>query len=91
MYKRQSPKMNAYFERFNRSIQEELTNYNLWLLRDDIQGFNLKLISYLDFYNNQRPHLGLKKDIGQFISPMEYLGQYHPMCQMWWTGTSPWT
>ena len=78
-----SPKINAYIERFNRSIQEEFANYNLWILRDDIQGFNLKLISYLDFYNNQRPHLGLKKDIGQFISPMEYLGQYHPMCQMW--------
>jgi transposase-like protein len=74
-----SPKMNAYIERFNRTIQEEFTNYNLWLLRDNILGFNLKLMSYLNFYNNQRPHLGLKRDIGQFISPVEYLNQYHLM------------
>jgi putative transposase len=77
-----SPKMNAYIERFNRSIQEEFANYNLWILRDDIQGFNLKLMSYLDFYNTQRPHLGLKRDTGQFIPPMQYLKQYHPMCHM---------
>lgn len=77
-----SPKMNAYIERFNRTIQEEYANYNLWLLRDDIHGFNLKLISYLDFYNNHRPHLGLKKDTGQFIPPIEYLKQYHQMCHM---------
>lgn len=68
-----SPKMNSYVERFNRSIQEEFANYNLWLLRDDIQSFNLKLMLYLDFYNHQRPHLGLKRDIGQFIPPMQYL------------------
>jgi transposase InsO family protein len=77
-----SPKMNAYIERFNRTIQEEFANYNLWLLRDDIQTFNIKLQSYLDFYNTQRPHLGLKRDTGHFISPMEYLKQYHQKCHM---------
>jgi putative transposase len=77
-----SPKMNAYIERFNRSIQEEFANYNLWLLRDDLQGFNLKLMLYLDFYNHQRPHLGLKRDVGQFIAPMQYLKQYHPRYHM---------
>lgn len=77
-----SPKMNAYIERFNRSVEEEFANYNLWILRDDVQAFNLKLIIYLDFYNNQRPHLGLKRDIGQFIPPMKYLQQYHPKYHM---------
>ncbi len=77
-----SPKMNAFIERFNRTIQEEFSNYNLWLLRDNLQEFNLKLMQYLDFYNSQRPHLGLKKDTGQFISPMQYLKQYHQMCHM---------
>jgi putative transposase len=77
-----SPKMNAYIERFNRTIQEEFANYNLWLLRDDIQTFNIKLQSYLDFYNTQRPHLGIKRDTGHFISPMEYLKQYHQKCHM---------
>lgn len=77
-----SPKMNAYIERFNRTVQEEFANYNLWVLRDNIDGFNTLLESYLSFYNNQRPHLGLKKDTGQFIAPMQYLKQYHPMCQM---------
>ena len=69
--------MNAYVERFNRSIQEEFANYNLLTLRDNTNLFNIRLKSYLNFYNNQRPHLGLKKDYGQFIAHMEYLKQYH--------------
>lgn len=77
-----SPKMNAYIERFNRTIQEEFANYNLWTLKDDIDQFNRKLKSYLNFYNHQRPHLGLKKDYGQFISPVQYMNQYHLMCHM---------
>ena len=72
-----SPKMNAYVERFNRSIQEEFANYNLLILRDNLELFNNKLKGYLHFYNHQRPHLGLKKDYGQFITPVEYLKQYH--------------
>lgn len=83
-----SPKMNAYVERFNRTVQEEFANYKQWVLRDDLKQFNSELINWLIFYNFERPHLGLKKDTGQFISPMQYLKQHHPtMCHMWWTGT----
>ncbi len=74
-----SPKMNAYVERFNRTIQEEFTNYKQWDLKDNLNKFNKELIDWLIFYNFNRPHLGLKRDTGQFISPMEYLKQYHQM------------
>ena len=82
-----SPKMNAFVERFNRTIQEEFIDWNLWLLRDDVELFNLKLMNQLLFHNFERPHEGLKKDYGQFVSPMEYLSIYHGMSQMMWTGT----
>ena len=84
-----SPKQNAFIERFNRTIQEEYANYKQWDLKDDLNKFNKELMDYLIFYNFSRPHLGLKKDCGQFISPMQYLKQYHRMCHMWWTGTKP--
>jgi transposase InsO family protein len=82
-----SPKMNAYVERFNRTIQEEYANYKQWDLKDDLELFNQGLIDWLIFYNFKRPHLGIKKDTGQFLSPMQYMKQYHEMCHMWWTGT----
>ena len=34
------PKMNAYNERFNRTIQEEFVDYREDLLLDDLRGFN---------------------------------------------------
>jgi transposase InsO family protein len=82
-----SPKMNTYIERFNRTIQEEYANYKQWELKDNLIKFNTELINWLIFYNFNRPHLGLKKDTGQFISPMQYMKQYHQMCHMRWTGT----
>ena len=78
-----SPKMNVYVERFNRSIQEEFANYNLITLRDNIAEFNKELQDYLNFYNCHRPHLGLQKDTGQFILPMQHLKQYHQMRYIW--------
>jgi transposase InsO family protein len=52
-----SPNMNAYAERFIRSIRNEcldhfviFTNNQLWRL---VKG-------YVDYYNNYRPHQGLK-------------------------------
>lgn len=55
-----SPKMNAYIERFNRTIQEEHLNRcrNIFIL-DDLEKLNFHLQIYLDFYNNRRPHWGL--------------------------------
>lgn len=83
-----SPKMNAFVERFNRTIQEEYTNFKQWDLLQKIQEFNRNLMDWLIFYNFKRPHLGLKKDYGQFIAPMQYLKQYHQMSHMRWTGTN---
>ena len=78
--------MNAFVERFNRTIQEEYTNFKQWDLLQKIQEFNRNLMDWLIFYNFKRPHLGLKKDYGQFIAPMQYLKQYHQMSHMRWTG-----
>ena len=62
-----SPKMNAYIERFNRTLSEEHMVYNRALLRDDIDQFNSTLSEWLRWYNHERPHEGLG-----LISPMEY-------------------
>ena len=55
--------MNAFVERFNRTIQEEYTNFKQWDLLQKIQEFNRNLMDWLIFYNFKRPHLGLKKDV----------------------------
>ena len=61
------PKMNAYIERFNRTVQEEHIIYNRSLLRDNISDFNDSLNDWLYWYNHERPHEGIG-----LISPMEY-------------------
>lgn len=62
-----SPKMNAFIERFNRTLHEECLVYNRALLRDDIDAFNVTLTEWLRWYNYERPHEGLG-----LIAPMEY-------------------
>ncbi len=61
------PKINAYIERYNRTIQEEFIDNNLDIIHDE-KIFNQELAEYLIFYNTERPHksLGLK-------SPIDYL------------------
>jgi len=55
-----SPKMNAYIERFNRTLQEEFLNKAKHLLiRNDLERINLHLNEYLKYYNTIRPHWGL--------------------------------
>lgn len=55
-----SPKMNAYVERFNRTIQEEfLTMHKNLLMNEDLIRFNARLKDWLNYYNNERPHWGL--------------------------------
>ena len=44
--------MNAFNDRFNRTVQEEL-------LFEDLRAFNQCLLGYLDRYNGQRPHRGI--------------------------------
>jgi transposase InsO family protein len=53
------PNDNAHIERFNRTIQEECTTSRL-TYRDTISSVQKRLTSYLDYYNNERVHLGLQ-------------------------------
>lgn len=76
------PKMNAHAERFNRTIQEEFIEFHKDLLFDDIDAFNDKLLDYLIWFNESRPHyaLGLR-------SPMQFLAEEH-QCNMYWRDTT---
>jgi len=62
------PRMNAYIERFNRTIQEEFINYYKETLSRNLDNFNQKLIQWLLWYNTERPHWTL----GQ-TPPMQYV------------------
>jgi len=62
-----SPKMNAFIERFNRTLSEECLVYNRTLMRDDVEAFNATLTQWLHWYNHKRPHEGLG-----LVAPMEY-------------------
>jgi putative transposase len=78
-----SPKMNAYIERYNRTIQEEFAYHNLTNMGYDMEQFNKDLIDYLMYYNFQRPHIGI-----DMKSPIQYLQSINQRkCNMLWTGT----
>jgi len=62
-----TPKSNAFIERFNRTIQEEFVDNNLEYFKDT-EVFNTKLMDYLVYYNQVRPHKSLKNQ-----TPMGYL------------------
>lgn len=62
-----TPKSNAFIERFNRSLQEEFVEDNLEYISDSMT-FNEKLIDYLVYYNQIRPHKSL-----ELKSPLGYL------------------
>jgi transposase InsO family protein len=62
-----SPKMNAYIERFNRTVSEEFMVYHRTLLRDDLVAWDVALTEWLSWYNEERPHEGLG-----LLAPMEY-------------------
>jgi len=68
------PKINAYIERFNRTIQEEfiLRNDEIYY---DIPAMNRKLTKYLFWYNYQRPHRSLN-----FMSPIVFIETQIPKC-----------
>ena len=59
------PKMNAFGERFNRTLQEEFVEYHEDLLGEDLTTFNNVMFEYLNRYNARRPHhgIGLKTPI----------------------------
>jgi len=77
-----SPKMNAYIERFNRTLQEEFLDYHEDLLFSNINAFNNQLMDYLLFYNTKRIHQSLDNQ-----TPINYLIQ---KSNMYGTGTLCW-
>jgi len=81
-----SPKMNAFIERFNRTIQEEFAYGHRVTLAHDVARFNEQLIDWLIWYDTKRPHhsLGL-------VSPMQYLVSTlgAEESHMLWTSTIP--
>ena len=78
------PKMNAFVERFNRTIQEQYVNWNLMPFLHDIDAFNKNLMDWLLWYDTKRPHESLG-----MVSPLRYIVMTLPAeeCQMWWTRT----
>jgi transposase InsO family protein len=66
-----SPKMNAFIEKFNHTVQAECIEWHLHHLRHNQQyEFTRKLDDFLTYYNNQRPHQSL-----QYLSPMQFYRQ----------------
>ena len=76
------PKINGVVERFNRSLQEEFIDHNLYLIHNP-QEFSSKLSQYLLFYNHQRVHQSLN-----YMTPLQYLIQKGGMSNMYWSRTS---
>lgn len=62
-----SPKINGIVERFNRTVQEEFINRSVDFGIDQ-NRFNQKLINYLNWYNQKRPHSSLG-----YQSPMQFM------------------
>ena len=52
------PNDNAHIERFNRTLQEECTG-NYYLESESLKAMDDKILSYIDFYNYHRIHLGI--------------------------------
>ncbi len=76
-------KMNAYNERFNRTIREEFIGYREALLLEDIGEFNRQIIDYLQRYNDERSHRGLN-----YMTPYQVIARQLPhLSGMYWTRT----
>jgi hypothetical protein len=76
--------MNAYIEKYNRAIQEEIAYHNLDNLGCDIDQCNKDLIKYLIYYNFNSPCAGINMK-----SPIQYLQSINQeKCNMLWTGTA---
>jgi transposase len=57
----------AYIESFNRTLRKECLGWGKYK-KDDLKWVQQKVDEFLDFYNNQRPHLALN-----LLAPTEYL------------------
>jgi len=80
-----TPKMNAHCERFNRTVQEEFLDVHEELLFYDLPQFNLRLLSWLAWFNSERPHHAL-----QLLTPLDILARHRgPQCRMHWPNAFP--
>ena len=75
------PKINAYIERFNRTLREEFIDVNGVLIREEEEFKNL-LIEWLVYYNSKRPHFSLN-----LKAPLEFLVENNKMSHMYVTNT----
>ena len=74
--------MNAHNERFNRTLQEQFVDYYDDLLFTDMDLFNEEMAKWLILYNTKIPHHSLFMK-----SPVQYLVETNPECQMLWGNT----
>lgn len=63
-----TPQMNVHLERFNRTIQDEFIDFHTYLLINPDE-FNLELIDYLLFYNNERVYHAFQNK----LSPLQFM------------------
>lgn len=64
------PNDNAHIERFNRTIQEECTG-GYFIRSVSLAALNLRIGKYLDYYNHERIHLGIR-----YRTPVEMLQRW---------------
>lgn len=64
------PNDNAHIERFNRTIQEECTG-NYYLESEPLKKMDDKILTYIDYYNYHRIHLGIS-----YRTPAEMLHRF---------------
>lgn len=80
------PKMNTFIERFNRTIQEQYISWHMESIYEPVE-FNPGLMQYLIWYNTEKQHKSLNKQV-----PLRYfLDQYILSPQksnMLWTTTN---
>ena len=76
------PKINAFVERANRTLQEEFIDSHLEYLLEDLGVFNRKLMDYLVWYNTKRVHRSLGNQ-----TPIDYLLKNLPESHMYVTHT----
>ena len=73
--------MNAYVERFNRTLREEFLNVNGILIKEK-DDFDKLLIDLLVYYNSKRPHFSLN-----LKAPLQYMLDNYKMSLMYLTNT----
>jgi putative transposase len=84
-----SPKQNAFVERLNRTLQEDVVEEYREFLELDLDQFNDKLIDYLLFYNTKRPHysLGNKVPLKLISDKINHANFNQQESNMYWTHT----